>query len=580
MSIILIIGLSILIFLMDITIPLGVAGGVPHIISVLLSYKLEERKAIPFFAILGSAFTILAFFLSPPGGEVWQVLTNRILALFAIWAVAIACMKIKTQKDNIDILTNAIDQSPNPIAITDKDAKIEYVNPAFLQKTGYSEKELLGNTPRILKSGKHSADFYRELWGTITSGNVWKENIFNKRKNGTLYWESLQISPLKNTQGEITHFFSLRLLDKQMELVDKEVNKLSHTLDQIPQAVLMTDRQGFIVYANPGFEKITGYSLDEVVGMKPNILKSGKQAPEFYGKLWEAISTGKSWRGDYLNKKKNGELYWERAVISPIYSDENEITHFIALRDDITEEKHKELELQKIQKQLIASEKLAGIGQLAAGVSHEVLNPVNIISVHTQMLQRKNKDDSDIQSFCNKVKREIARIQKIMSSLLAFSRKGQVEFETGNIRDCIEGVLTLLEEEYKLDNIKIERDWCDTLMDISFDLDKIRQVYLNLAHNAKHAMPNGGTITVGCRAVKETGKDFHQFTFSDTGTGMTEEIKSKIFEPFFTTKPEGEGTGMGLAVIHGIIQEHGGKIRLESEEGKGTTFIISLPVAD
>jgi PAS domain S-box-containing protein len=579
MPIILIVGLSILIFVTDMMTPLGVAGGVPHIAAVLFAYKLQDRKAIPFVAVLGSALTILAFFLSPPGGEVWQVLTNRFLSLFAIWAVAIACMKIRIEKDRLHIFTDAINQSPNPIAITDKDIKIEYVNTAFLQKTGYSEKELLGNNPRILKSGKHSADFYRKLWETIRSGNVWKENIFNKRKNGTLYWESLQICPLKNTQGEITHFFSLRLLDKQMEAVNKEINTLSHTLDQIPQAVLITDRQGFIVYANPGFEKITGYSLNEVVGMNPNVLKSESQTPEFYKKLWAAILTGNSWRGELLNKKKNGELYWEKVVISPIYSDENIITHFIALRDDITKEKSKDFKFEKIQKQLIASEKLAGIGQLAAGVSHEVLNPINIISVHTQMLQRKTKDDDNIQNYCNKVKHEIERIQKIMGSLLAFSRKNKTEFEKGNIRESIEAVLTLLEEEYKLDNIKVVRDWCDSLEEISFDSDKIRQVYLNLVHNAKHAMPDGGTITVGCREIKEGGKDFHQFTFSDTGAGMSEEVRLKIFEPFFTTKPEGEGTGMGLAVIHGIIQEHGGKIRAESEEGKGTTFIISLPIA-
>ncbi len=341
MSTTLIIGLSTVIFVADLMTPLGVAGGVPYIASVLFAYKLEDRNAIYYFAILGSVLTIIGFFFSPDGGEFWQVLTNRFLALFAIWVVAIASIKIKKEKDKLHVLTDAINQSPNPVVITDADAKIEYVNPAFLQKSGYSENELLGNNPRILKSGKHSTDFYRELWETITSGNTWNENIFNKGKNGNLYWENLQISPLKNIQGEVTHFFSLRVLDKQMELVNREINSLNRTLDQIPQAVLMTDRQGFIVYANPSFEKITGCSLGEVVGMSPNILKSGEQTPEFYEKLWEVITAGESWEGELLNKKKNGELYWEREVISPIYDDENNISHFIAFREDITEEKQK-----------------------------------------------------------------------------------------------------------------------------------------------------------------------------------------------------------------------------------------------
>ncbi len=246
----------------------------------------------------------------------------------------------------------------------------------------------------------------------------------------------------------------------------------------------------------------------------------------------------------------------------------------------VIERQEAEERMELAQKQLMASKKLAGIGELTAGVSHEVLNPVNIISVQTQMLQRKTKDDPKIQKFCNKVRHEIDRIQKIMSSLLAFSRSGDSELQSGNLRDSIESVLALVEAEYKLDNIKIVRDWCDSLVEISYDPDKIRQVYLNLLHNAKHAMPDGGTITVGCASANNGGKDYHQFTFSDTGTGMSEEVRLKIFEPFFTTKPEGQGTGMGLSVIHGIIEEHGGKIRVESEEGKGTTFTISLPVAN
>lgn len=246
---------------------------------------------------------------------------------------------------------------------------------------------------------------------------------------------------------------------------------------------------------------------------------------------------------------------------------------------EITKEKLKR-SLESAQDKMLVSEKLATVGELAAGVSHEVLNPVNIISVHTQMLQRKTKNDSNIQNFCNKVRREIERIQKIMSSLLAFSRKGNAQVEKGYLTEEIDKTLTLVEEEYKLSNIKIVRNWCENNTAILYDADKMRQVYLNLLHNAHHAMPDGGTITVGCKSVKEADKKFYQFTFSDTGTGMSKKVQLKIFEPFFTTKPKGQGTGMGLAVIHGIIEEHGGKIRVESEEGKGTTFIISLPASD
>lgn len=575
-----VVGVAALIFFLDVITPLGVAGGVLYIILILLAYPLENKRAIPVTAGLGSALTICGFFLSPDGGELWKVLTNRFLALFAIWVVAIGCMLNKRRADEVHILQEAINQSPNPVAITDKDAVIEYVNPAFLQKTGYSKGEVLGKNPRILKSGKHSRDFYQELWDTINSGRTWSGNIFNQRKDGTLYWECLQISPLKNVKGEISHFFSLRLLDKQRELAEKDIDKLTHTLDQIPQGVLMTDRDGLIVYANPTFESFSGYSINEIIGMNPNLLKSKSQTPEFYAKLWQTIVTGNSWRGEIKNKKKNGEFYWERVVISPVHNNGDQISHFIALRDDITVEREKEVRLHTVQKQLLTSEKLAGIGQLAAGVSHEVLNPLNIISIHNQLLKKKNDENPDIQAFTDKLDHEIKRIQKILSSLLVFSRSAPKAYGRGTLRDVVEEVLTLVEYEYKLDKVDILRRWCERPIELLLDKDKIRQVAINLLHNAKYSMPKGGTITVGCKSIEENRKALCQFTFSDTGFGMSEETRLKVFDPFYTTKPEGEGTGMGLSVVHGIIEDHGGKVSIESEEGKGTTVVINLPVAD
>ncbi len=581
MLIAVIIGLAGLIFALDLMTPLGVAGGVPYIVLVLLSYRIESKKAIPASAILGSVLTILGFFLSPSGGELWKVLFNRVLALFAIWAVAWACMKNKAQEEEVHKLTEAIDQSPNPVVITDTNAKIEYVNFAFVQKSGYSEEEALGNTPRMLKSGKHPPEFYRELWETILSGNTWQGNIFNRRKDGTLYWECLQISPLRDAKGKISHFFSLRLLDKQRELADREVNKLTHTLDQIPQAVLMTNKEGIIVFANPAFEKITGYSLNDVVGMNPNLLKSGKQTPKFYEKLWETITTGNLWRGKLQNKRKDGKLFWESVVISPVFDDKDQITHFIAIRDDITSEKEKELRLKEVQKQLVVSEKLAGIGQLAAGICHEVLNPLNIISVKVQMLIRKHQEQPELISTFQSLLKETARIVKILQKLLAFARQGKNEFEAKSVEIVFsEEVLPLVENDLKLSNIAVERKTAPSLPKVNMVPDEMSQVFFNLINNAKYAMPQGGKIKVAFEKTSMGHKDYLRVRFSDNGTGIKKENLEKIFDPFFTTKPEGEGTGMGLSACHGIIEKHGGNMTVESEEGIGTAFLIDLPALE
>jgi len=354
--------------------------------------------------------------------------------------------------------------------------------------------------------------------------------------------------------------------------------------DNAASCLFMMDKQGHPTFMNLSAESVTGYILDEIKN-KPlhdavhYKYPDGSPYPMSECPIDNAQAKFKK-VVDYEDVfvRKDGSLFPVTCYIEPLAKD-GEVIGSVLEFQDITDRKKGEEKLRIAQKQILASQKLAGVGELAAGVSHEVLNPVNIISMHTQMLQRKTQDDLNIQNFCFKVMHEISRIQKIMGSLLAFSRKSDAELVKGHIRDAVEKVLTIVEKEYKLENIEIIRDWCGQPVEILFDADKVRQVYLNLVHNAKQAMPKGGTITVGCGAIKNYGKNFHQFTFSDTGTGMSEDVKSKIFEPFFTTKPVNEGTGMGLSVVHGIIEEHGGTISVESDEGKGTTFIISLPLA-
>jgi PAS domain S-box-containing protein len=619
----------------------------------------------------------------------------------------------KQDREAIDRLSQVAQQVPISVLITDHEGNIEFVNEALQELSGYSLEEVLGQNPRIFKSGESPDSYYKVMWETIAQGKEWRGVFHNKRKNGELYWESVLIFPLKDINGKVSNFIGLKediTEKKQLEstLIDHE-RLIRSVVNNLKDGLIISSTDGNIQLFNKGAEEIFGYKAEEVMDKPVEVLmdesnkakhdigfarfnrakkisphnasmevvaqkKDGTPVPieltltqmeqrgellaiglvrdiserkeaerkhqesegrfrtmfeenplgvavieSLTGKIlsvnprfaeivgrddgelltldWMHITHPDDVQEDLDNMKlvNSGEtegfnmikryflpdnsIVWVSLTVHKMPTTDKDCPIHLCMVEDITERKEAETKMVSAQKQLMAAQKLAGVGELAAGVSHEVLNPVNIISVHTQMLQRKTKDDANIQKFCDKIKHEIERIQKIMSSLLAFSRKGEVETETGSLRGHIENVLGLVEEEYKLDNIKIVRDWCDTLVDISFDSDKIRQVYLNLIHNAKHAMPDGGTITVGCRGVKGANKNFHQFTFTDTGAGMSEETRLKIFEPFFTTKPEGEGTGMGLSVIHGIIEEHGGKIRVESEEGKGTTFIISLPIA-
>jgi two-component system, NtrC family, sensor kinase len=258
---------------------------------------------------------------------------------------------------------------------------------------------------------------------------------------------------------------------------------------------------------------------------------------------------------------------------------------------------HEELQasmekLKTAQNQILRSEKLAGIGRMVAGVCHEILNPLNIISGHSQSLLIDRKDDGELCDDLDSILEEIQRITKIIGSLLKFSRKGNMELVKSDITKELESVLSLIGKEMQMEGIKIDLNFNSNTLPVHIDTDGIRQVFLNIINNAKFAMQGGGTLTVSTETLDSgTNWSFYQkkdptapipeklvrLKFSDTGTGIRKEDMEKIFEPFFTTKPEEKGTGLGLSVSYSIIEKHSGRLEVESELGIGTTVIIDLP---
>ncbi len=257
------------------------------------------------------------------------------------------------------------------------------------------------------------------------------------------------------------------------------------------------------------------------------------------------------------------------------------------------------VELHEAQDLVLRSEKLASIGRLAAGVCHEILNPLNIISGHVQALMLERGEDSGLNDDMNSIMEEIGRIEKIVGGLLKFSRKEDMEMKFSNVNEDLESVLAIMENDILLDNIHISRAFDPKIPKIKIDANRMRQVFLNLINNARHAMEErGGTLTVSTEIIDkdfsshsnevsnfeylDTDENGHicviRIKISDTGTGIKQEDMVKLFDPFFTTKPEDKGTGLGLSVCYTIIEKHQGTIRVESEYGRGATFIIDLPI--
>ena len=212
-------------------------------------------------------------------------------------------------RSQLNKLMLAVEQSPAAVVITDAQGTIEFVNPKFTEVTGFLAAEAVGKNPRILKSGKHDEEFYRELWQTISAGGVWRGEFCNKRKDGTLYWESASVSAVRNERHEITNFVAVKE-DITAKVRDQEQLHLqSSALSAAANSIFITDKQGRILWANAAFCRLTGFKMDELVNQTPRILKSGQHDVGFYRQLWQTILAGQVWSGEVVERRKNGELY-------------------------------------------------------------------------------------------------------------------------------------------------------------------------------------------------------------------------------------------------------------------------------
>jgi len=368
-------------------------------------------------------------------------------------------------------------------------------------------------------------------------------------------------------------------LSKQRE-AEAELRKLSQAVWQSPVSVVITDPSGTIEYVNPKFTEVTGYQADEAIGQNPSILKSGKLTDNHYEKLWNTILSGKTWRGEFHNRKKNGELFWESASISPVKDADGNITHFVAVKEDITQRKQLEAEIRQ-------QERLAAVGQLAAGIAHDFNNIMAVISLYAQLLQQtavlQPKDKGRLDIISEQARRATALIEQILD----FSRQSILERKPLNLLPFAKELVKLLERTLP-ENITLSVTHGDGPYTVHADPARMQQMMMNLCLNARDAMPAGGQLQIslgryrqGEHAIRPlpdlTPGHWILLKVSDTGEGIPADHLPRIFEPFFTTKERGEGSGLGLAQVYGIVKQHEGAISVNSQPKKGSTFSIFLP---
>ncbi|MFQ5613333.1 MAG: PAS domain S-box protein, partial [Anaerolineae bacterium] len=358
---------------------------------------------------------------------------------------------------------------------------------------------------------------------------------------------------------------------------------LSTAIEQASETVLITDVNDNIIYVNPAFERVTGYSPAEVIGRSPHFLASGKHDEAFFQEMRDTINAGQVWRGRVTNKKKDGTLFTEDVTISPIRGKNGEVVNFVEVKRDVT----RELELEE---QYHQAQKMESIGLLAGGIAHDFNNLLTAINGFAKLLQYELPPSDPRQEMVEKILQAGQRAADLIRQLLAFSRKQIIAPRVLNLNTVVAEMDKMLRRILGED-IVLEIRLAPDLWPLIADPAQMEQVIINLAVNAHDAMPDGGQLTIETANVvlNETHVanhlellpgDYVRLTVNDTGLGMSEEVLTRIFEPFFTTKEVGKGTGLGLATVFGIVKQNRGDIQVYSWERQGTTFRIYLPRAE
>ena len=355
------------------------------------------------------------------------------------------------------------------------------------------------------------------------------------------------------------------------KIKEDELHRFFNIVENSINPVLITDIDGKMNYVNPAFVKASGYKKEELIGKNPRIFGSGKHPKKFWDKMWQTISSGKAWFGEIEDRKKDGEPFYTQLLISPIFDKEGNVSGYFGIHRDLSEKR-------TLEKQLIHTQKMESIGTLAAGIAHEVGNPLASISALVQVA-RRSTEDTFIKEKLDLVKNQVTRISKIIRDLVDFSRPSDFELQRVNINECLKEAVEITKVGTKSKNIEYNVKLSDDLPNLPLVADQLEQVFVNILLNAVDAINEVKEDREKSINVESAlSEDEAIITFTDTGSGITEENLNKIFEPFFTTKSQGKGTGLGLWVSYGIIRSFQGNIEADSEIGKGTTFTIKLPI--